>query len=119
MSPRVCTPNAPSSSRIAQSSAAGLRCMYRCVTQLRAQNDVLGDLLAFHVTGVNATVGDSAERVIAHEVSGNYYDVLGVQPQLGRGIRPLDDTAVSEPVVVISDAFWEHEFTRSPAVLGR
>ena len=73
---------------------------------MRAQNQVLGDLLAFHATAVNATVGDNAERVIVHEVSGNYYAVLGVQPQIGRAIRPLDDTAGSEPVVVISDEFW-------------
>ena len=68
---------------------------------------------------MNATVGDNAERVIAHEVSGNYYAVLGVQPQLGRGIGPVDDTAGSEAVVVISDEFWEREFARSPAVLGQ
>src|SRR5207248_6653708 len=86
---------------------------------LRAQNQVLGDLLAFHATAVNATVGDSAERVLAHEVSGNYYAVLGVQPQLGRAIRPVDDTAGSEAVVVISAEFWEREFARSPAVLGQ
>jgi predicted permease len=107
--------------------AAGLRLLtatdanfsYPVYQQLRAQNDVLGDLLAFHATGVNATVGDSAERVAAHEVSGNYYEVLAVQPQLGRGIRPLDDTAGSEPVVVISDEFWDREFARSRDVLGR
>ncbi len=87
--------------------------------QLRAQNQVLGDLLAFHATAVNATVGENAERVLAHEVSGNYYAVLGVQPQLGRTIGPVDDTAGSEPVVVISDEFWERDFARSPAVLGQ
>ncbi len=92
---------------------------YPVYEQLRAQNQVLGDLLAFHVTGVNATVGDNAERVTAHEVSGNYYDVLGVQPQLGRGLRPSDDTAGSEAVVVISDEFWTREFARSPAAIGR
>jgi predicted permease len=92
---------------------------YPTYEQLRAQNQVLGDLLAFHATAVNATVGDNAERVLAHEVSGNYYAVLGVQPQLGRAIRPGDDTAGSEPVVVISDEFWEREFARSPAVLGQ
>ena len=86
---------------------------------LRVQNQVLGDLLAFHATAVNATVGENAERVLAHEVSGNYYTVLGVQPQLGRAIRPVDDTAGSEAVVVISDEFWEREFARSPAVLGQ
>ena len=92
---------------------------YPIYEQLRAQNQVLGDLLAFHATAVNATVGDNAERVIVHQVSGNYYAVLGVQPQLGRAIRPVDDTAGSEPVVVISDEFWERAFARSPAVLGQ
>lgn len=87
--------------------------------QLRAQSQAVGDLLAFHTTAVNATVGDNAERVLAHEVSGNYYAVLGVQPQLGRSIRASDDTAASEPVVVISDAFWEREFARSATALGQ
>jgi predicted permease len=92
---------------------------YPVYEQLRAENQVLGDLLAFHATAVNATVGDNAERVIVHQVSGNYYDVLGVQPQLGRGIRPSDDTAGSEAVAVISAEFWAREFARSPAVLGQ
>src|SRR5262245_61567845 len=92
---------------------------YPVYEQLRAQNDVLGDLLAFHATAANATTGTSAERVLIHEVSGNYYDVLGVRLLLGRGIRPLDDTAASEPVVVISDGFWEREVARSPDVLWR
>ena len=92
---------------------------YPMYEQLWAQNQVLGDLLAFHVTAVNATVGEDAVRVLAHEVSGNYYAVLRVRPQLGRAIHPVDDTAGSEPVVVISDEFWEREFARSPAVLGR
>jgi predicted permease len=108
-------------------SAANLRLLtstdanfsYPMYEQLHAQNQVLGDLFAFHATAVNATVGENAERVLAHEVSGNYYAVLGVQPQLGRAIRPVDDTARSEPVVVISDEFWERQFARSPAVLGQ
>src|SRR5262245_3659434 len=64
--------------------AAGLRLLvatdanfpYPIYEQLRAQNQVLDDLLAVHVTAVNATVGDNAERALAHEVSGNYYAVL-------------------------------------------
>src|ERR1051325_10129208 len=87
--------------------------------QLRAQNQVLGDLMAFHTTAVNATAGASAERLTVDEVSGTYYDVLGVRPQLGRGIRPSDDSAGSPAVVVISDGFWARQFARSPAVLGQ
>src|SRR6266446_2821015 len=68
---------------------------YPVYEQSRAQNQSLGDLLAFHATAVNATIGENAERVLAHEVSGNYYTILGVQPQLGRAIAPADDRAGS------------------------
>jgi predicted permease len=109
----------PNAASLRLLTAADANFSHPVYEQLRASNRVLGDLLAFHATAVNARVGDNAERVIAHEVSGNYYDVLGVQPQLGRGILPRDDAAASEAVVVISDAFWEREFARSTAVLGQ
>jgi predicted permease len=92
---------------------------YPVYEHLRAQNTVLGDLLAFHATAANATVGDNAERVLLHEVSGNYYEVLGVRAQIGREIRPSDDMPGSPAVAMISDAFWNREFARSPAAIGR
>jgi predicted permease len=91
--------------------------------QLRSQNSgpsgVLSDLLAFRETHMAATIGENAQNVLAEMVSGNYYSVLGVQPQLGRAIQPSDDTANAQPVAVISDALWEREFARSPAVLAQ
>src|SRR6476620_7649187 len=90
---------------------------YPVYEQLRAQNTVLGDLLAFHATAANATVGDNAARVLLHEVSGNYYEVLGVKAQIGREIGPSDDMPGSPAVATISDAFWEREFARSPAAI--
>ena len=85
---------------------------------LRARNQVLGDLLGFRETGMNATVHEQAQRVLAEMVSGNYYGVLGVRPQLGRGIEPSDDQRAAQPVAVISDQFWDRAFSRSPTVLG-
>ncbi len=92
---------------------------YPVYEHLRARNTVLGDLLAFNATAANATVGDNAERVLLHEVSGNYYEVLGVRAQIGREIRPADDTPGSPAVAMISDGFWNREFARSPAAIGR
>jgi predicted permease len=92
---------------------------YPAYEQLRAQNRVLGDLLAFRATGMNATIREDAQRVFAQMVSGNYYAVLGVQPQLGRAIEPSDSSVNSAPVVLISDGLWEREFARSPAVIGQ
>jgi predicted permease len=92
---------------------------YPAYQLLRARNSVLGDLLAFRETGMNATIGQDAQRVLVEMVSGNYYPVLGVQPQLGRAIGPSDDAVSSQPVAVISDEFWERAFGRSPAVIGQ
>jgi predicted permease len=92
---------------------------YPAYQQLRTENDVLGDLMAFREAGMNATIGERAEQVLAEMVSENYYSMLGVRPQFGRAIGASDDTVTSRPVAVISDAFWDREFGRSPAAIGQ
>jgi len=92
---------------------------YPAYQQLRNQNRVLGDLLAFRETGVNVTIGEDALHLLAEMVSGNYYQVLGIQPQLGRVILPADDAGSGQPVAVISDGLWERGFGRSPQVIGQ
>ena len=52
-------------------------------------------------------------------VTGNYFQVLGVSARVGRVFTAADDRPAAPPVVVISDAFWEREFARSPAALGQ
>jgi len=53
-------------------------------------------------------------------VSGNYFRVLGVEPQLGRGFREEEDQVPSrDAVVVLGPDFWKAEFSSDPAILGR
>ncbi len=57
--------------------------------------------------------------VLASEVTGNFFDVLGVPPLLG---RPFDDAhswAGLEPVVVLSWGFWSRHYGEDPTVIGR
>jgi predicted permease len=52
-------------------------------------------------------------------VSGEYFDVLGQRPLLGRFLAPSDNERVdAHPVAVISDAYWERQFRRSPSAVG-
>lgn len=44
---------------------------YPVYQELRSQNRVLGDLVGFRETGMNATVGQNAQRVLVEMVSGN------------------------------------------------
>src|SRR4029079_2275004 len=53
-------------------------------------------------------------------VSGNYFRVLGVEPQLGRGFRDdEDEVAGRDAVVVLGPDFWKHEFASDRSVVGR
>src|SRR5205085_3414405 len=50
-------------------------------------------------------------------VTGNFFDVLGTRPVLGRLLRPEDDVTGALPVIVLSYATWRRDFGRSPSVL--
>ncbi len=52
-------------------------------------------------------------------VSGNYFDVLGVQPIAGRALRPSDDVVGAAPVIVISHGMWQRQFGGDTNVAGR
>jgi len=63
--------------------------------------------------------GNDAVRVIGEEVTGNYFDVLGVRPALGRLLQPADDlTPGGHPVVVLSHDLWTTHFGANTGVLG-
>lgn len=52
-------------------------------------------------------------------VSGNFFDVIGVRPALGRLLGPDDDrTGASEPVAVLEYHYWQSAFGGRPDVIG-
>jgi predicted permease len=72
------------------------------------------------ITGTTLSVGDRAERATGGIVSANYFDALGVQPILGRGFRPEEDTGRNaHPVTVISYRTWKDRYGSDPKIIGR
>ncbi|HEV3196940.1 MAG TPA: ABC transporter permease [Bryobacteraceae bacterium] len=58
-------------------------------------------------------------KVHGDEVTGNYFDLLGVQPELGRFFHAADEHGPdSAPYVVLSDALWRSEFHADRGVVG-
>lgn len=78
----------------------------------RQGNDDLG----LHIAGSPET--GPKELVSSHLVSGSYFDVLGVQPAIGRLLKPSDDPLNALSVAVISYGFWSRRFHLSPSVIG-
>lgn len=63
--------------------------------------------------------GETASRVTAARVSGNYFALLGTRPALGRMLAGADDRPpAGSPVVVISHGLWRGSLGGSPAALG-
>jgi macrolide transport system ATP-binding/permease protein len=73
------------------------------------------------LTGVVFNGSDNPENSLTGRlVSGNYFDVLGVQAFMGRALREADDTGPgAHPEVVISYALWQGRFHADPTIVGK
>ncbi|MFC6645536.1 ABC transporter permease [Granulicella cerasi] len=64
-------------------------------------------------------LGAGQIKVYGYEVTGNYFDVLGVSPAQGHLFHEdPSSTAGSAPSLVLSDAFWQRQFHGKPDVVG-
>ena len=91
--------------------------MYR---DLRDHNSVFSGLIATTYAQVGVQWHGKPELADAELVSGNYFDVLGVQPALGRLFVPADDAAQeASPVVVLSFDYWQREFGADSRILNQ
>jgi predicted permease len=87
----------------------------------RDRNTVLSGLAMYRIIAVNLSRGQARNaRLWGYAVSGNYFDMLGVQAIRGRVLHPEDDMKRGgHPVVVISYSCWQARFSGDPEIAGR
>jgi predicted permease len=85
----------------------------------RRNNSVFDGLAAG--TGASATLMQDGrpERVAAGLITSNFFDVLGIRPQLGRTFTAEEDTPSRRDAVILGDALWRSRFSADPGVIGR
>ncbi len=87
---------------------------------IRDQNSVFSGTAAMTFAQVNMLVDQTSEQVLSQVVTGNYFDVLGMKPALGRTFLPDEDATLgSRPVVVLSHGLWQRRFGGDPAIVGK
>ena len=64
------------------------------------------------------TEGGESRRILAQLVTGNFFDVLGLQASYGRTVLKDEETAGQHPVVVLSEPFWRSRFAGDPERRG-
>ncbi|HEX8180907.1 MAG TPA: ABC transporter permease [Pyrinomonadaceae bacterium] len=97
----------------------GMSIAYPNFKDWRSENTVFAGLAASRFDNFNLTGLDEPERLQGRNVSWNFFDVLGVQPALGRSFRPEEDSAGGERVCVISYGLWQRRFGADPQLVGR
>lgn len=92
---------------------------YPMYQDLRDQNDVFTGLIARMPAAVTLAHTGAPERAVVELVSGNTFDVLGIQAAVGRTLTPDDDRVPgAHPVVMLGHAFWMQRFNANPSVVG-
>lgn len=87
----------------------------------RDRNTVLSDLATYRPIPMNMSrSGVDNVRLFGYEVSGNYFEMLGVPALLGRVLHPSDDVKRGgHPLAVITYSCWQSRFSSDPAIAGK
>jgi predicted permease len=86
----------------------------------RDRNRTLSGLMAYRFVPMSLSQEGRNERAWGYLVSGNYFEVLGIQPFLGRYFSPEEDkTLGAYPVAVISYGCWQKRFASEIKAVGR
>jgi putative ABC transport system permease protein len=83
----------------------------------KEENQVFEQIGTYTGQGFNLVGGDQPERVIGQRVSADLFQLLGVQPALGRAFTEKEDQAGHGQVVILSHEFWRSRFGGVPNTL--
>jgi predicted permease len=86
--------------------------------QSRVYQDVTGYMAFTTPDNVRLTGRGEPEPATSIEAIGNFFDVLGVQPAMGR-LFTQDESRGPHPIVLLTNAYWRRQFRADPAILGQ
>ena len=92
---------------------------YPAYRDFRDRNQVFSGVICRFRVPLSVTYPGRTELLDGELVSGNYFDVLGVNAAIGRVFNPQDDRLPGgDPLAVLSYAYWSSRFHRDPNVVG-
>jgi predicted permease len=113
-------PHAESLYAIERGSDKAINHSYPDYLDLRDRNRSFDGLAAYNVAPVGIDTGDSPSSAWICEVTANYFDVLSIQPYLGRFFHGSDEHGPnSAPYIVLTYAYWHAHFQDDRGVVGR
>jgi len=87
---------------------------------LRDRNRTLAGLAGYRIAPMELESSRGATRIWGLLATGNYFDLLGIRPALGRFFHPPDDLSPgASPYVVLSYSAWRSRFGSDSAIVGK
>jgi len=87
---------------------------------LRDRNQTFAGLVGYRISSMELETGTGANRVWGYLATGNYFDVLGVKPALGRFFHQGDDLRPgASPYAVLSYSAWQSRFGADSGIAGK
>src|SRR5262249_14365465 len=93
---------------------------YPAYEDFRQRNTTFSGLAGFNgYSEAKLSRGASVRSVAGYAVTGNYFELLGVQPEVGRFFQAADEHGPnSAPYVVLSYHLWRSAFNADPGIIG-
>lgn len=86
----------------------------------KQRNTGFEDMAAYRFMPGGLSTGHASYKTWFYEVSGNYFDMLGVQPVIGRLLHASDEHGLnSAPYIVLAENFWHTRFHSDPNIIGQ
>ena len=85
----------------------------------KEQNSVFSGLAGYVLGSFNLTEVGEAERLPGLRVTTEFFQILGVQPRLGRAFQPAEGETGGEYRVILSHSLWQRRFGSDPKLLGQ
>lgn len=110
----------PAQGNYSSDADGGVSFSYYMLRELQKKQTVFTGIAGMRMFGGSITYQNSALPATVHLVTGNYFEVLGVKPAIGRVFSADDDkTKGAHFVVVLSHQYWTTRFGANPAVLNQ
>ncbi len=87
--------------------------------ELRERPDVFSGVAAYDDHTLPVRLGERTEMIPTAAVTGNFLEVLGVRPLLGRDFRPEEEGLQAPPLAMVGHGFWRDRLGADPDVIGR
>ncbi len=85
----------------------------------RRMNTTFSSMAAYRSVGFNLSGNGEPERLHGEMISAGFFEILGVNPLMGRTFSQDEDRLGANPTVMITEALWKRKFGSRPDIIGQ